>query len=154
MLVRDYTQPALRCRPCGPCAAARFDGVLLFRQQHKMAFGVSDLYFLCRLTPVSSAITACAVEIAEAAWRPVDTVLTTAPLLLKLGLRLATKRPMFSSEEFEEATGGTGLCANQRSPPEVLDSLGSNHITSAGMVSFLDKSRKYTIFFPAGGLPR
>lgn len=52
--------------------AARFRSIVGFREQHNVGFGVSDLYFVCRCEPVSTDITHCPREIAEAKWMPVD----------------------------------------------------------------------------------
>ncbi|CAM9137075.1 unnamed protein product [Phaeothamnion confervicola] len=49
---------------------AEFQSVLTIRHQHKMQFGNSDLFFVCRMRALSSDITACAHEIAEARWVP------------------------------------------------------------------------------------
>ena len=50
----------------------RFESVVCFRHQHGYRFGKSDFYFVCRLAPLSSEITADPVEIADARWMPVD----------------------------------------------------------------------------------
>ena len=51
---------------------ADFAGVLAFREQHGVGFGVSDLYYVCRCVPTSTTIQACAEEIEEALWMPLD----------------------------------------------------------------------------------
>eukprot|EP00802_Teleaulax_amphioxeia_P016626 Tamp_16750.p1 GENE.Tamp_16750~~Tamp_16750.p1 ORF type:complete len:232 (-),score=35.78 Tamp_16750:395-1090(-) len=49
----------------------RFDGVLAFRQNHKTGVeGKTDLFFLCKATPLSHHITIQEAEIAQAAWMP------------------------------------------------------------------------------------
>lgn len=50
----------------------RFESVVCFRHQHGYRFGKSDFYFVCRLSPLSSEITADEHEIADARWMPVD----------------------------------------------------------------------------------
>jgi 8-oxo-dGTP pyrophosphatase MutT (NUDIX family) len=50
----------------------RFESVVCFRHQHGYRFGKSDFYFVCRLAPLSSEITADEHEIADARWMPVD----------------------------------------------------------------------------------
>ncbi|EGD80949.1 nudix-type domain-containing protein 6 [Salpingoeca rosetta] len=49
----------------------KFHSILSMRQQHKAAYGVSDLYIVCRCTPVTTDIEACPTEIAEARWMPI-----------------------------------------------------------------------------------
>jgi ADP-ribose pyrophosphatase YjhB (NUDIX family) len=51
---------------------ADFAGILAFREQHGVGFGVSDLYYVCRCIPSSTTIQACADEIEEAVWMPMD----------------------------------------------------------------------------------
>jgi len=55
----------------------RFEAVVCFRHQHGYRFGKSDFYFVCRLSPLSSEITADPNEIADARWMPVDEYLAS-----------------------------------------------------------------------------
>jgi len=59
----------------------RFEGVISFRQQHKAGVQQkTDLFFLCKATPLSTEINACATEIARAEWMPLKHFLSTSPL--------------------------------------------------------------------------
>ena len=49
----------------------QFDGVVGVRHWHVDRFGKSDLYFVCRLTPLSEEIQPQDSEIAECVWMPV-----------------------------------------------------------------------------------
>lgn len=53
----------------------RFDALVCFRNWHVNRFGKSDLYFVCRLTPLTQEIVAQEVEIEEAIWMPVQAFL-------------------------------------------------------------------------------
>ena len=55
----------------------RFESVACFRHQHGNLFGKSNIYFVCRLVPLSSEITLDPAEIAEARWMPVDEYLSS-----------------------------------------------------------------------------
>jgi 8-oxo-dGTP pyrophosphatase MutT (NUDIX family) len=50
----------------------RFESLVCFRHMHNSSFGKSNIYFICRLTPLTTHITRDEVEIAEAFWMPVD----------------------------------------------------------------------------------
>lgn len=50
----------------------RFRGVVCFRHWHGYRFGKSDIYFVCRLDPVSREIRRDPGEIEECLWMPVD----------------------------------------------------------------------------------
>lgn len=54
--------------------STEFLGVLAFRQQHQHpdAFGRSDLFFVCLLTPTTFDLRPCSEEIAACQWMPVD----------------------------------------------------------------------------------
>ena len=56
---------------------AEFRGILAFRQQHNQpgAFGRSDLYFLCHLTPLNFDLRPDSYEISECTWMHVDELL-------------------------------------------------------------------------------
>jgi 8-oxo-dGTP diphosphatase len=55
----------------------RFESVACFRHQHGNLFGKSNIYFVCRLAPLSTEITPDPDEIAEARWMPVDEYLSS-----------------------------------------------------------------------------
>ncbi len=50
----------------------RFDALICFRHWHGYRYGKSDIYFVCRLTPLSEQITIQQEEIAESRWLPVQ----------------------------------------------------------------------------------
>jgi ADP-ribose pyrophosphatase YjhB (NUDIX family) len=50
----------------------RFESLVCFRHMHNTSFGKSNIYFICRLTPLTTQITRDEAEIAEAFWMPVD----------------------------------------------------------------------------------
>ena len=52
--------------------ATRFEAVVCFRHWHGYRYGKSDIYFVCRLTPLSKEITMQAEEIQECIWMPVE----------------------------------------------------------------------------------
>jgi 8-oxo-dGTP pyrophosphatase MutT (NUDIX family) len=49
-----------------------FQSVVCFRHWHGYRYGKSDIYFVCRLTPLSREITMQTQEIQECIWMPVD----------------------------------------------------------------------------------
>lgn len=51
---------------------AQFESLICFRHWHGARFRKSDIYFICRLTPLSHDITRHEGEIAECRWMPVD----------------------------------------------------------------------------------
>ena len=51
---------------------ARFDALVCFRHWHGYRYGKSDIYFVCRLSPLSKEITIQEEEIAECLWMPVE----------------------------------------------------------------------------------
>jgi len=50
---------------------ARFESLVCFRHWHGYRFGKSDIYFVCRLSPLSQDVTMQAEEIEECFWMPV-----------------------------------------------------------------------------------
>ena len=50
----------------------RFESMVCFRQWHGYRFGKSDIYFVCRLTPLNRDINKQDDEIDECLWMPVD----------------------------------------------------------------------------------
>lgn len=64
---------------------ARSTGILSFRHQHNVQFGRSDLYVICRMEALSSALRVDA-EIDEAAWMPLPEfrAQTKHPMLLQI----------------------------------------------------------------------
>ena len=108
-------------------------------------------YFLCRLKPLSKAITRCDVEVAEAAWRPVQDVLaSSSPMFIKAGVRMVTNQPIFADlAEYADTVVPTSGLSGQ----EEVARLGNKHIAVGAMSSFLDKRRRYKLFYPAAALP-
>ena len=51
---------------------AEFEALICFRHWHGARFGKSDIYFICRLKPLSHEITRAEGEIAECLWMPVQ----------------------------------------------------------------------------------
>jgi 8-oxo-dGTP pyrophosphatase MutT (NUDIX family) len=50
---------------------ARFESLVCFRHWHGYRYGKSDIYFVCRLAPLSQDVTMQAEEIEECFWMPV-----------------------------------------------------------------------------------
>ena len=51
---------------------AQFDGILGLRHHHRGQFGTSNIYFICKLTPLSEKITLDTSELAKATWMSVQ----------------------------------------------------------------------------------
>ena len=51
---------------------SKFEALACFRHWHGYRYGKSDIYFVCRLSPLSHDITRQEEEIAECLWMPVD----------------------------------------------------------------------------------
>ena len=49
---------------------SEFKSVLAIRQQHKLAFGVSDFYIVTRLAAITDELHLCSSEIQDARWVP------------------------------------------------------------------------------------
>jgi 8-oxo-dGTP pyrophosphatase MutT (NUDIX family) len=56
---------------------ARFEALVCFRHWHGYRFGKSDIYFVCRLSPLNHHITADEDEIEECLWMPVQEYLAS-----------------------------------------------------------------------------
>lgn len=56
----------------------RFEGVLGLRHHHRGQFGTSNIYFICKLTPLTEAITTDHSELTRAVWMPVQDYLDNA----------------------------------------------------------------------------
>ncbi len=56
--------------------SAEFQALACFRHWHGYRYGKSDIYFVCRLRPLSHEISMQAEEIAECLWMPVDAFLS------------------------------------------------------------------------------
>jgi 8-oxo-dGTP pyrophosphatase MutT (NUDIX family) len=51
---------------------ARFEHVVCLRHWHGYRYGKSDIYFVCRLTPLSAEISMDSRELVECLWLPLD----------------------------------------------------------------------------------
>jgi 8-oxo-dGTP pyrophosphatase MutT (NUDIX family) len=56
---------------------AKFESVVCFRHWHGYRWGKSDIYFICRLSPTSEAISIQEDEIEECLWMPVEEYLAS-----------------------------------------------------------------------------
>jgi 8-oxo-dGTP pyrophosphatase MutT (NUDIX family) len=56
----------------------RFESVVCLRHWHGYRYGKSDIYFVCRLTPLSTEITMDTRELVECLWLPLDKYLADA----------------------------------------------------------------------------
>ena len=56
---------------------AKFESLVCFRHWHGYRFGKSDIYFVCRLSPLTHEIVIQDCEIAECLWMPVHEYLTS-----------------------------------------------------------------------------
>ena len=76
---------------------SRFVSLVCFRHQHAYRHGKSDIYFVCRLEPLSTRISKQDDEIAECVWMPVDTYLNTDSVSIfnKEIVRAAIETPGF-----------------------------------------------------------
>ncbi len=75
----------------------RFESVVCFRHQHGYRYGKSDIYMVCRLTPLTERITRQEEEIEECTWLSLD---------LYLNGEMAST---FNKEIVRAATDGPGL---------------------------------------------
>lgn len=84
-----------------------FHGVVGFRHWHINRFGKSDLYFVCRLTPLSETIQRQVSEIAESIWMPVEQFLLHKEVSAfnRNFLELALKGVGLETAEFENYPG-------------------------------------------------
>jgi len=59
--------------------SVEFNGVLAFRQQHRQpgAFGRSDLFFVCRMTPLTYELRPCTHETAVCQWMTLEQLETS-----------------------------------------------------------------------------
>ena len=56
---------------------ARFEALVCFRHWHGYRYGKSDIYFVCRLSPLSQEVNMQAEEIEECLWMPVEDYLSS-----------------------------------------------------------------------------
>jgi 8-oxo-dGTP diphosphatase len=75
----------------------RFEALMGFRHWHGYRFGKSDIYFICRLAPLSQEITIQESEISAGMWMPLDSYLADP----NVGL--------FNKRMVEAGTRGDGL---------------------------------------------
>ena len=89
---------------------AKFEFIACFRHWHNYRYGKSDIYFVCRLTPLSTEITMDTVEIAECLWLPVNEFLDDPEVhpFNKMIVRAATgPRPGLSEMYLDEYNSET-----------------------------------------------
>lgn len=67
---------------------AAFESVVSFRQQHHVAFDISDLYIVCRLRALTTEIHVCEEEIAEACWLPLETLAQQTNPMVAMAMRI------------------------------------------------------------------
>jgi 8-oxo-dGTP pyrophosphatase MutT (NUDIX family) len=79
---------------------ARFEALVCFRHWHGYRWNRSDIYFVCRLSPISEEITIQASEIEEARWMPVAEYLANEQVSVfnKRIVRAAVESPGISLE--------------------------------------------------------
>ena len=81
---------------------ARFEYVVCMRHWHGYRYGKSDIYFICRLTPLSTQIYMDTNELAECLWMPLDEYLNDPDVhqFNKLAARTAAASESGLSERF------------------------------------------------------
>lgn len=82
---------------------SRFEALACFRHWHGYRYGKSDIYFVCRLSPLSHQITRQEEEIAECLWMPVDDFLADPQIspFNKSIVRAALEHPGIAPGEIE-----------------------------------------------------
>lgn len=78
---------------------AKFEAIVCFRHWHGYRWGKSDIYFTCRLSPISEEITIQQEEIEECLWMPVEEYLGSeyVSVFNKRIVRAALETPGFPS---------------------------------------------------------
>ncbi len=84
---------------------AEFLSILAFRQQHRLThyFDLSDLYFFCRLTPLTFDLSPCPDEVVKCEWRSLEELVTcphTTPLTQRMATLLLEDSGDIVSEEY------------------------------------------------------
>ena len=64
----------------------RFEAVVCLRHWHGYRYGKSDIYFVCRLSPLSREITMQEEELEAALWMPVDEYLGRIRCIISIRL--------------------------------------------------------------------
>ncbi len=82
---------------------SEFMGMCAFRHWHGYRFGKSDIYFICRLRPLSFEITMDPQEISEACWMPLEDFYShpDTHIFNKRAVRAALEKPGFKPEIIE-----------------------------------------------------
>ncbi len=82
----------------------RFKAVVCFRNMHGYRYGKSDIYFVCRLEPLSYDITPQEEEIEECIWMPVDSYYESEAVSTfnKSIVRAALESPGFVSNRISD----------------------------------------------------
>ncbi|MEZ4590741.1 MAG: NUDIX domain-containing protein [Chloroflexota bacterium] len=86
---------------------AKFHSIIGIRHAHVDRFGKSDLYFVCRLTPLTEEIRPQASEIAECVWMPVEQFLQHPQVSAfnRNFVELALQKSGLSATEFVDYPG-------------------------------------------------
>ncbi len=93
-----------------------YHSLLGFRQQHQGSFGRSELYFVARLTPTSSTITADASEIALCRWMPQQEYIATIKSPLNgFVARIVAAHVAAEAQGAKTRTSGGMVCSTLRS---------------------------------------
>ena len=81
---------------------AKFERLVCFRHWHNYRYGKSDIYFVCRLTPLSTEIVMDTQELVECLWLPLEEYLGDADVhpFNKLVVRAATDSKPGLTEKF------------------------------------------------------
>jgi 8-oxo-dGTP pyrophosphatase MutT (NUDIX family) len=82
---------------------ARFEALVCFRHWHGYRWDRSDIYFICRLSPISEVISIQPSEIEESLWMPVDDYLNSefVSVFNKRVVRAAVESPGIMPEWIE-----------------------------------------------------
>ncbi len=81
---------------------AKFESIVCLRHWHGYRYGKSDIYFVCRLSALSTEITMDSGEISECLWIPLEDFLADPEVhsFNKLVVRAATSSAPGFSEKF------------------------------------------------------
>ena len=82
----------------------RFESLVCFRHWHGYRYGKSDIYFICRLRPLSEQIELDTTEIEEARWMPVDEYMSS-PLVGHFNRRIVQTALDSSGLKLSEVEG-------------------------------------------------
>lgn len=125
------------------CRSA-FQSVLCFRHQHGRAFGVSDLYVMCRMRPQSFELSPCQQEILAAEWLSFDAFFATSTHAMnRMALRLAIGQPVAPVDEYVQAGGVLPAAAEP----------GAHELTAVEMKSVVHPDQSFLFYHAVGAVP-